>query len=1027
MHNYGKFAVALAATLACSTVPSVAQEKPLAVPFTLAPPFMQLGPQGERTGFVVELSELIGAEIGVPITYVDVQDSSGFVAAQASGETQMIAGILQLPPLLETNVFSIEVARDVLLPAVLSERVGTFENSVLEGQRIGIVPPAAGSQDPLLDDNIPVPYQSPKSAIMGLLSKDVDAVLIPPAVVYALARGAGLDGRIEFLGDPIQEATRHVALHESRQDLLPRVNAVLRQLEEDGRLAALLLKYNLVLPDPPPAVLTVGITDLPPLSLPDKRGDHSGFNVEVMSALAERVDLDIQYVVLPLADWVKGPLANDVDVITALVETPARKDIMDFTSPILERSVAMVADTGLSGEFSSLADLAGLRVGVIDGSIFEARAVVAGLDITSFPTNDAILEAQQSGDVDVGIVPIRIAEQALARTETDAMFKVVELSQEKIDTAIALRPGLGAIRERLDGAISIFLLTDEFSDLRERYFGEPVYWTKERLRIAAALVAALVLVGLSTSIFLGLRARARNHQAMSIVKEELETIFHAATSGIVAFDTEGMIVRINNRARHFLGGLSEPTPFSWPKGVNFLDGENMKPLDASADPVRRAIAGVELRNATHLMNRDEQSDDARYVRLESTKVDNPETDIQTVIVLDDVSIEERNRQVIERKGRLEALGQLTGGIAHDFNNLLSTLLTSIFLAGRAKNDDDRGRQLRTAEDSILRARSLTTRLMAFAKKQPGLAESASVEKILSGFHTLVRPMLEATIQLDVKHDIVDAKVFCELAQLESALLNLVLNSRDAILRSGKGNKIELRARSVSGLEDQDQSVPADGKSLRFIEISVSDNGPGMNEEVLARAIDPFFTTKDTNSGTGLGLSMVYGFARQADGDLRIYSEEGLGTTVKLTLPRGTDEGMREEPVTMDEIVLGKGETILVAEDEIELLKATKTLLEEFGYKVIPAPNGREALKLVEDGADFDLLLTDVVMPGAMGGFVLAERLRELKPTVPVVYFSGYTGFSEAEMGNVKGILIQKPAVPAELSRAIATALSKKDG
>ena len=995
------------------------------VPFTAVPPFMQISPEGERTGFIVELSELIGAEIGVPITYLDVDGSTGFVAAQASGEAQMIAGILQLPPLRGTSVFSDEVARDVLLPAILAERKDTFANGVLQRQRIGIVPPAAGSDDPLLADNIPIPYDSPNSAVMALLSMDVDAVLAPPTVIYYLARAAGVDGRIEFLGDPIQVATRHVALHESRADLLPDINAALRRLEEDGRLSELRHRYNLVLPDPPTEVLTVGITDLPPASIPKEDGDHSGFNVEVMNALAERAGLSIRYVVLPLADWVKGPVANDVDIIAALVKTQAREAAMDFTSPILERLTAIVADDELAETFSSLTDLAGLRIGVIAGSIFETRAIAAGLDIARFPTNDDILNAQQEGSIDVGIVPIRIAEQALARTGTDAMFKVVELSDEVIDTAIALRPGLATIRERLNGAISVYLLSNEFAALREAYFGEPVYWTQERVRFWAAIGAALVVAVTALAVFLNLRVRARNHRAVSLVKQELETIFHAATSGIVAFDMDGMIVRINNRARHFLGGLSDPVPFSWPTGVNFLDAENMQPLDASADPVHRAISGAELRNATHLLNRAQRGDDRRYVRLESTTIDNPETDIQTVIVLDDVSTEERNRQVLERKGRLEALGQLTGGIAHDFNNLLSTLLTSIFLAGRAKTEDDRARQLRTAEDSILRARSLTTRLMAFAKKQPGLAESAPVAKILSGFHTLVRPMLEATIQLDVKQDILDANVYCELAQLESALLNLVLNSRDAILRSGKGNKIELHARSVSGLEDQDQTVDTDGRSLRFIEISVSDNGPGMSDEVLSRAIDPFFTTKDTNSGTGLGLSMVYGFARQSDGDLRIYSEEGLGTTIKLTLPRGTDQGVREAPVEIDEIVLGKGETILLAEDEVELLKATKTLLEEFGYSVLSVANGRDALKLVEDGAQFDLLLTDVVMPGGLGGFVLAEKIREFKPTVPVVYFSGYTGFSEAEMGKVNGMLIQKPAVPAELSRAIATALSQE--
>ncbi|MEM7720133.1 MAG: ATP-binding protein, partial [Pseudomonadota bacterium] len=550
------------------------------------------------------------------------------------------------------------------------------------------------------------------------------------------------------------------------------------------------------------------------------------------------------------------------------------------------------------------------------------------------------------------------------------------------------------------------------------------FWTRTRMLTALGFGGGtLLFLALAFSVQI-IRTRAAAAAAIATVKRELETIFDSTTSGIMAFDAAGQVVRINNQARHFLGGLSTPVPFEWPNEVKFLDVEDMHPLDASADPIRRAIAGAELRFSTHLMNRPNAGESHRYVRLESSTLDNVDTDIRTVVVFDDVSDEERNRQVVERKGRLEALGQLTGGIAHDFNNHLTTLLTSIFLAGNAKDETGRNRHLKVAEGAVQRARSVTTRLTAFARRQPGLSVSTSVREVFRTFEELVRPMIESSFQLTFEAEDPDLMIFCELAQLESALLNLVLNSRDAILRSGKGSRITIKARAIGHKGVDGTQVASQDGPDQFVEVSVTDNGPGMSDEVLSRATDPFFTTKDTNSGTGLGLSMVYGFARQADGDLRIYSEEGIGTTVQLTLPRGTRDGARRTKPEADEIIMGNGEMILLAEDEPQILETTTTLLEELGYKVLSAANGKEAYDLLKFNPQIDLLLTDVVMPGEIGGFSLAEKAREINPVLPIIYFSGYTGYSALEMGQVKGQLLQKPAAPAQLTRAIKSALAE---
>lgn len=523
------------------------------------------------------------------------------------------------------------------------------------------------------------------------------------------------------------------------------------------------------------------------------------------------------------------------------------------------------------------------------------------------------------------------------------------------------------------------------------------------------------------------RERAKTEAKYEV---ELETVFNAVTSGIVAFDMEGRIVRINNRARHFLGGVSDPLPLSWPPTIEFLDVETSQPLDGRANPLNRVLAGNSLRGETHLMRRLHASEDKRFVRIDSAKVDSNDTGVNVVLVIDDVSNQERNRQVVERKGRLDALGQLTGGIAHDFNNLLASMLYAVELARTGKKPERQADYLHTIRTSIERGRELTGRLLSFAKKQPGLSSAKLTSEVFHEFEKLVRPMLEEQIELEFEQSNSDLLQYCDQTQLETAIMNLVLNARDAILRSGEGSRIKIKARPVRAANDDlenRQSTPdvkdvSAGSTFRYIEISVSDDGPGMDAETLARCTDPFFTTKDSNSGTGLGLAMVYGFARQSDGDLRIYSEEGVGTSVQLTLPRGTPQGTREGPIEVEDAQQGLGQTLLVVEDEVQLLLMITDVLENLGYKVLGAKSGEEAMQLIKDGAEFDLLLTDVVMPGKIGGFELAKQVREILPNIPVIYSSGYTGFTRSEMGKVQAPLLRKPAAPNVLAEAISSAL-----
>ncbi|MEP2735382.1 MAG: ATP-binding protein [Erythrobacter sp.] len=545
-------------------------------------------------------------------------------------------------------------------------------------------------------------------------------------------------------------------------------------------------------------------------------------------------------------------------------------------------------------------------------------------------------------------------------------------------------------------------------------------------------------LGIGQDITELVRVRTEHEDALSL----LENVFNTVTGAVIGLSATKEVLMINNAGRHMLAGEMAKAPFAWPDETVFLDPEDMHPLEASHDPISRALVGQKIAGEVHLMTRRSSSDN-RYVRVSSTLVQSKSSPLKTVIVLDDVSESERNRQQIERQSRLDALGQLTGGIAHDFNNLLNTLQFSVELMRRDDLSERGQRSADAAPKSIQRGSELTNRLLAFAKKQPTRAAARPLKEIFAEAKNLVAPAIEASLTVKFAPTEQDLLVFCDQGQLQNAILNLILNSRDAIVQNNKGNQITVAVRAIDTLpafaqnaEGHEQVFSAeglimqrnddqsrdDGNAQRYVEISVSDNGPGMSKAVASRALDPFFTTKDVNSGTGLGLSMVYGFVQQSSGELRIYTEEGEGTTVKLFLPRGDEDAGLEAPVASAPLARGNGETILIVEDEDILLEQLHEFLKELGYKTLQASTGRAAMDMIEAGARADLVLTDIVMPGGIGGFELARLAREAMPDVPVIYMSGYTGFSDEEMGEVIAPLLPKPSSPSATSAQIRTVL-----
>ncbi|MEE9140782.1 MAG: PAS domain S-box protein [Alphaproteobacteria bacterium] len=497
-------------------------------------------------------------------------------------------------------------------------------------------------------------------------------------------------------------------------------------------------------------------------------------------------------------------------------------------------------------------------------------------------------------------------------------------------------------------------------------------------------------------------------------------IMASVADGIITIDESGIIGSFN-RAAEKIFGYSPQEVCGQSVGVLMTEpdrGKHGEYIGRYLETGRGRIIGIGPREVTAL-----HKDGSTFpLELEVSEMRLDDTRLFIGIVRDITDRKETERQ-LQQAHKMEAVGQLTGGVAHDFNNILMVALGNLDIMQEISESDPSLRKyLDTALKALHRGADLTQRLLAFSRKQALRPVVTDVNRLVSGTTELMRRTIGEPIEIETVLAGGLWQAMVDRGQLETAVLNLAINARDAMPGGGKLTIETANTRlSQEYAEKHDEVRPG-----QYVMVAVSDTGTGMVPEVVGRAFDPFFTTKEVGKGSGLGLSMVYGFTKQSGGHIKIYSEVGQGTTVKLYLPKAAAGDLREVEEEGPAVAMPTGdETILVVEDDPDVRAFVSTSLEVLGYHVLEAEDGPAAIRLLAKAPHVDLLFTDVVLPHGVNGRELAEEAHKRHPHMKVLFTSGYTENAVVHHGRLEEEveLVAKPYKREFLARRVRQVLN----
>jgi signal transduction histidine kinase/CheY-like chemotaxis protein len=511
------------------------------------------------------------------------------------------------------------------------------------------------------------------------------------------------------------------------------------------------------------------------------------------------------------------------------------------------------------------------------------------------------------------------------------------------------------------------------------------------------LILMIVLIGSGLIFIRNFGRLAEAERELAIKAQLLQMTLEAVDDGIAAFDADKKLVSSNRRFFELFDFSTEHQLLA-----DFIEADRAKggsfasALSLPASDLKPAFGSFEQK-------------DGRILEVYRSLMPGG----GSLLVCRDITESKRGENRMRQAQKMETIGQLTGGVAHDFNNLLQIIMANLDLVLRRVTDEDLRKRLNNALVGAERGSKLTRQLLAFARRQPLRPEPVNLGRVVRDLTDLLRRTLGESIEIEETGAAGLWSAMADRGQVENAILNLAINARDA-MPSGGRLTLEL---GNAFLDDEYARNHEDVKAGQYVMVAVTDTGTGMPKEVIERAFDPFFSTKPEGRGTGLGLSMVYGFVKQSGGHVKIYSEMGHGTTIRLYLPRS----LEGEPLPYtggETVTAGRGERILVVEDDADVRSAVVSMINDLGYKTVEAGNGDEALALLRQEVRIDLMFSDVVMPGELHGRKLGQAAQEIRPDLRIIFTSGYTENSIIHNGRLDEgvVLLSKPYRKEDLAR-----------
>jgi signal transduction histidine kinase/CheY-like chemotaxis protein/CHASE3 domain sensor protein len=568
------------------------------------------------------------------------------------------------------------------------------------------------------------------------------------------------------------------------------------------------------------------------------------------------------------------------------------------------------------------------------------------------------------------------------------------------------------------------------------------------LLLLIAIVVCALCVATIVAVLRSSRERDRAFHAMEATKSSLERTVAERTDKLVQANTEtqrtlrvlyntidsmadavivsdstGRIILANQKAHAVLSPLDSFDTERWDDFYELTQPDGTTPVPRQERPLARALNGEELDNC-QLLLRKKGSAKSIALHVTTRAIRNGNSGAEGIIAVyrDVTAIQETERQ-LRYAQKMEAIGQLTGGIAHDFNNILTVILGTIGMLQEAVADRPELEEVASMIDEAAgRGADLTQELLSFARKQPLQPQAVDVPALLSSTVKLLKPTIGEHIDINLALNDTVLPALVDPTQLTTAILNLAVNARDAM---PNGGPITIEAEDVVIGDEQIAGMP-DLKPGAYVAITVTDSGEGMPPAVRERIFEPFFTTKDVGRGTGLGLAMVYGFVKQSQGHIQVYSEVGYGTSFKLLLPSTNMAAIAVEDACDESLPTGT-ESILIVEDDRLVGDYVKRQLVTLGYRISHAETARDALKLIADGEHFDLMMTDIVLPGNMNGRELAQQVVRLRPDIRVFYTSGYSRDAIIHQGRLDSdiVLLNKPYRKEKLAQVLRQVLDAR--